>query len=186
MYYGVKRMKKIFKIAALITAIALFMAAFAGCSNGKVSDKDEEGRIIIYTDEYPDKEGKNKDNYDAKVAKFEENNPDINVEPSTWVYDLETFYAKAAGGQLPTVFKTAFTEAKTCAESGYVADLTAALEKTGHIEKMNPKIKDILTIDGKIYSFPAYTYLICLVVNTDLFEKAGLMEADGTPKQPKT
>jgi len=178
--------KRVLNVVSLVLALSMLVAIITGCSKGKVADKDEQGRTIISTDAYPDKEGKDKEDYDAKVAKFEEANPDVNVEPDNWVFDWETFYAKAEGKQLPTVFKTAFTEAKTCAESGYVADITDALDKYGYIEKMNPKVKEIIDQDDKIYSFPAYSYLLCLAINTDMFEKAGLMEEDGTPMQPKT
>ena len=57
------------RIISLILALVLCVMTFAACGK-KANDKDEQGRTIIYTDEYPDKEGKDKDNYDAKVAKF--------------------------------------------------------------------------------------------------------------------
>ena len=49
----------------------------------------------------------------------------------------------------------------------------------------NEKVLDVISRNGKIYSFPTSTYVLGLAYNTEMFQAAGLMEADGTPKQPK-
>ena len=51
--------------------------------------------------------------------------------------------------------------------------------------KLSKKALDIASIDGKIMALPYMMYTLGLAYNTRLFNEAGLMETDGTPKQPK-
>jgi len=180
-------MKKTFltKLIAIIAVIALVAGVMSGCGK-KVNDKDEEGRTIISVNEYPDKEGPERDAYDLKIEKFEADNPDVKVNPDMWKFEIQTFYAKAAGNQLPNVFRTYFTEAGQCRNSGYSTDITDALDKHGYKVLLNEKVSDVVTEEGRIYGLPINPYLLCLAFNTEMLEAAGLMEADGTPKQPKT
>lgn len=173
------------KAVSLVAAVTLSVSLFAGCGQ-KVSDKDEQGRTIVSIGNYPTQEGKSKETWDAKWQKFEADNADVKVEPDQWTFDLKTFYAKAAGGQLPNLFQTHFTEIDQCIDAGYVANLTDVLKKRGYEGKFNERILDIVSDDkGDIYAFPISTYILGIGYNTDMFEAAGLMEEDGTPKQPK-
>lgn len=109
----------------------------------------------------------------------------MSIEPDSWTFDIKTFYAKATGGQLPIAYETNYTEIPSIVDSEYAADLTDVLKKRGYDGKFNERVIDVLTRDGKVYGFPFSAYVFGLACNVDLFEKAGLMEADGTPKQPK-
>lgn len=177
-------MKKYTKIISLAMAAALTIGTFSACGK-KAADTDDQGRTIINVGNYPTKEGQFKDNFDAKIAKFETDNPDVKVNGDQWTFDLKSFYPKAAGGQLPTVFQSNFTEASQIIASGYSADLTDVLKKYNLYDKFNKDILKIVSKDDKVYSFPFNAYALGIAYNVDLFEKAGLMEADGTPKQPK-
>lgn len=176
--------KKAGKVIALGIIAALSVNMLAGCGK-KVSDRDAEGRVVISVDGYPNKEGKSKDNFDKKIADFEAANPDIKVEPDTWIFDLQSFYAKAAGGQLPTVYTTNFTEVEQCMRAGYSADITDALSRNGYDGMLNEKIMEIMKDGDNVYALPTDAYLLGIAFNVKLFEQAGLLEADGTPKQPK-
>ncbi len=168
---------------ALVLALAAGMSA--GCSK-KAQDTDAEGRTLITVGGYPVKEGTSKDSFDRKIASFEEANPDVKIKPDSWIFDLQSFYAKAAGGQLPTIYSTNFTEVEQCIKGGYSADITDVLKKRGYDGMLNEKVMDVVTEDGKIYGLPTDAYLLGMACNISMFEKAGLMEADGTPMQPKT
>ena len=172
------------KVVSIITAVVLMTGTLSGCGS-KATDKDEQGRTVITVGGWPDKEGTALETRMARKADFEKNNPDVVIEPDYWKFDLKTFYAKAAGGQLPITYDTHFTEIGAIIDSGYAADLTPALKKHGYDGMFNEKIVDIVSKDGKIYAFPFSTYVMGLAFNTDLFKQAGLLEEDGTPKQPK-
>ena len=134
---------------------------------------------------WPSKEGQAKDNAEAMKIRFEQANPDVAIQPDPWSFELKTFYAKAAGGQLPTVYDTHFTEASQIINAGYSADLTDALKKYNLYDKINKDILSLISKDEKVYAYPAGAYILGLAYNVDMFEKAGLTESDGTPKQPQ-
>ncbi|MBP3361166.1 MAG: sugar ABC transporter substrate-binding protein [Clostridia bacterium] len=177
-------MKKKLQRVAAGALIVSSIAALCGCGQ-KTSDKDEQGRTVISVGGWPLSEGKSLDAMNQRKETFEKENPDVFVKGDSWSFSIDTFYAKAAGGTLPTVYSTNFTELAQIISSGYSADLTDVLKKRGYDGKFNPAILDLASKDGKVYSFPTSAYILGLGYNTELFEQAGLMEADGTPKQPK-
>lgn len=183
---GESKMKTNFKkVLALATVLTMSVSMLAGCGT-KVNDKNEKGQTVISVGNWPTNEGVSMDNANARKSAFEASNPDVFVEPDTWTFNRKTFYAKAAGGQLPTVFKAGVTEINEIINSEYSADLTDVLKERGYEGKFNPLVLDLLSRDGRIYAFPTSVDMLGLMVNMDLFKAAGLVEADGTPMQPET
>ncbi len=172
------------KVVSLLAVTALSVTMLGGCSL-KASDKDEQGRTILTVGMWPSKEGDDLDRQEARKARFEEDNPDVVIETDTWSFDRKTFYAKAAGGQLPMLYGAQFTEVPEIINSGYSADLTDVLKKRGYEGKFNESVINAVSSDGKILAIPFNAYILGLAFNTEMYKAAGLMEADGTPKQPK-
>lgn len=181
-----KILKKISKITATALTVALVTVSFVGCGTGKEAEKDEQGRTIISVGNWPAKEGTAKENMEARKTRFEENNPDFVIQPDNWAFDLKTFYAKAAGGQLPILYQTHFTEISQIIAAGYSADITSELKKQNIYDKINKDVLELISNDGKVYAYPIGAYILGLAYNVEYFEKAGLMNPDGTPQQPKT
>mgnify|MGYP004709363835 FL=1 len=177
--------KKLTKIVSLAAALSITACGFAGCGSKEANVTDDQGRTKLSIGSWPTQEGSQKASMEEKKAKFEADNPDFVIEPDNWTFDLKSFYAKAVGGQLPTVYNTHFTEIEQIAQAGYGADLTAELKKQGLYDKMNKDVLDVVSKDGKVYAYPFSAYVLGLAYNVDLFQKAGLMNDDGTPKQPK-
>ena len=171
------------RVISLVLALVLCVMSLSAC--GGKTDKDEQGRTIISVGGWPTKEGKELDNAVARKEAFEKENTDVVIKTDPWKFDLKTFYAKAAGNQLPNYFSIHATEVSQIMESGYSADITNALKKYGYLENMNPTLLDLVSKDGKVYAIPTYAYILGIAFNTEMLEAAGLMEADGTPKQPK-
>ena len=48
----------------------------------------------------------------TRVEEFEARQPDIDVEPSEYEWDVATFAAQLAGGTLPTVFQIPFPDSR--------------------------------------------------------------------------
>ncbi len=173
------------RVLATILCLAISATLFVGCGKD-VSDKDEQGRTMITVGNYPAEGTAKRQAFDERLALYHEQNTDVVITPIEWGFDIKAFYSQAAGGQLPTVFNANFTEVNPAAEAGYLADLTNVLKKRGYDGMFNQDILEALSPDGKIYSFPRSAYVLGIWVHLGLFEQAGLLEADGTPKQPKT
>ncbi len=173
------------KITAFALSAVMSVTLLSGCGN-KVTDKDEQGRTIISVGGWPTKEGKEKENIEARKARFEEANKDFVIQGDQWRFDLKSFYAKAAAGQLPVIYNTYFTEVSQIIAAGYSADLTDELKKQGLYDKINKDVLKIVSKDGRVYAFPHAAYIFGIAYNVDDFQAAGLMNADGTPQQPKT
>ncbi len=173
------------RVMALAVVLIMLAGTLAGCGT-KATDKDEQGRTVLSVGGWPSKEGTALDATNARKDRFESANPDVAINPDMWVFDRKTFYAKAAGGQLPNVYEAGFTEMAEIINSGYSADLTDVLKKRGYEGMFNENIMDAISKDGKILAFPYSCHVLGIAYNTKMFEAAGLMNEDGTPQQPKT
>lgn len=175
-------MKK--RVIALMMAAAMSVTALGGCGVQK-TDKDD-GKIKFSIGDWPTEEGIDLDRANERKALFEAKYPEYEIVPDTWKFTVDTFFPKAASNQLPNLYATNFTEVEQIMKNGYSHDITDILKNKGLLDRFNPQVLDIVSDDGKINSFPYFAYTLGIVYNTDLFEKAGLMNEDGTPKAPKT
>lgn len=175
-------MKKGMKIASVVMAIAIAATAMTGCK-----EKGDE-TIKLSVGGWPNAESNPKgyEMYQEKKANFEKENPGIIIEPDEWGYDVQTFLAKAEGGTLPDLYYTHFTEFDKIIDGEYAADIKSVLVKNKYYDKISDSMLKLIERDGKVYFVPQSCYTIGLGINLDLFEKAGLMEEDGTPKAPET
>lgn len=175
-------MKKLLSI--VLAAILAF--SVVGCGEKKEASSSEKVQITVgaWPSEKTSPELRKK--YDAMKERFETENPNIEIIPDTWCFSLETFLAKAASGNLPTIYGVYFTEGRRIIDAGYCSDLTPYFEKYGYDEKINDSIKGLISKDGKYYMIPKTAYAMGLYLNKPLFKKAGLVNEDGTPKIPQT
>ena len=110
----------------------------------------------------------------------------IEVVPDDYQYAVSSFLPKAAAGTLPILYNSWFTETQKIAENGYAADITSAMKKAGWDKALNPQVLPLISSKGKIYAIPNYGYVQGLECNVQLFKAAGLVDANGVPKAPKT
>ncbi len=120
------------------------------------------------------------------VSRYNETHPNVEVIPSYYKYSPDNFISMASAGTAPTIFETWYTETQKLIDAGLVADITENLKARGWDTAMNPTIKELMSKDGKIYGIPRDGYGLGLYLNLELFEQAGLIDADGLPKYPKT
>lgn len=125
--------------------------------------------------------------HEGFVAKMKELYPNVTIEPFYYQYAVDTYVTMASAGNAPTVFQPWFTEPQRLINAGLVADITDELKAKGWEQYMNPGYKRMLSdANDRIYGIPRDSYGLGLMLNVELFEAAGLMNDDGTPKYPKT
>lgn len=177
---------KLKRILSIFMALIIVTAMITGCTQNAVNDKDEQGRTVISVGNWPATEGESLTKITKQKAEFEEENPDMAIEPDMWGFDLQSFYSKATGGQLPGLYYSNFTEIEKIATGGYYTDITDGLERAGYKDAFDSRLADLITYDGEIVTFPTDFYATGMSYNVDLFEKAGLVDENGVALQPKT
>jgi len=174
-------MKSSKKALAIAVAMAAGTAMLSGCSSSGASDDGGKVNIVVA----PVLPGATADALKAlskRVKEFEKKNPDISVKAIEYQWTGTTFAAELAGGTLPDVFNVPFTDSKTLADNGQLADITSDFKKTATANKWNKTVLDVATgKDGKIYGVPWGPYAMALSYNRDIFTQAGL-----DPNKPPT
>ena len=111
--------------------------------------------------------------WEAQVARFQELYPNVTVEGLEIEYDPAAFTALIAGNQLPTLFRTYFTEPPKFIEQGVIADLTPYFTEAGIDGVFNPKVLDVISAGGAVYGIPRDDYALGLAYNIELLAAAG-------------
>ncbi|MEV5957482.1 extracellular solute-binding protein [Streptomyces sp. NPDC051987] len=168
------------------------LVAFGVCSSlalsatacGSGDDDTGSGRTRITVNCEPPKSAKvDRSFFDQDIADFEKKNPDIDVvaHDAFPCQDPKTFDAKLAGGQMEDVFYTYFTDARHVVDINQAADLTPYLKELKSYDTIQKQLRDIYTVDGKVYGIPRTGYSMGLIYNRKLFQQAGL-----DPDKPPT
>ena len=165
------------KLVALLLTLCLCLTAFSAL-----------GETVLKLGIYPeDVDTAAIQLHDLYLAEFAKLLPDVTVEKAHYKYAVDTFVAMAEAGTVPTIFETWFTEPQKLIKGGFVADITPELTELGWADKMNPSILSLLSdADGRIYGVPRDGYALGLMINAEVFEDAGLVDADGLPLYPTT
>ena len=111
--------------------------------------------------------------WEGQVAKFQAMYPNVTIEGLELKYDPTAFIAMIAGDQLPTLFKTYFTEPEKFVQQDAVADLTPYFEQTGLGDVFNANVLAIASQDGKLYGIPDFAYSLGLAYNIHMLAAAG-------------
>jgi multiple sugar transport system substrate-binding protein len=120
--------------------------------------------------------------FDTQIAQFQAKYPDIKVKHEEYTWTAPTFAARLAGGTLPTVFTTAFTDGRALIARKQVADISGLVEKLPYGKSFS---KNVVAAgqdqSGKVEMVPISAYGQGLHYNRELFTKAGL-----DPDKPPT
>ncbi|MFC9281973.1 ABC transporter substrate-binding protein [Streptomyces collinus] len=163
--------RRTFVAIGVCSSLAL---AASACGSG---DDTASGKTRITVNCEPPKSAKvDRTFFDDDTAAFERQNPDIDVvaHDAFPCQDPKTFGAKLAGGQMEDVFYTYFTDARHVVDINQAADLTPYLKELRSYDTVQKQLRDIYTVDGKVYGIPRTGYSMGLIYNRKLFQKAGL------------
>ncbi|MEU5317458.1 sugar ABC transporter substrate-binding protein [Streptomyces sp. NPDC021056] len=160
------------------TFVALSICSLVLTASACGSDDDSgSGKTRITVNCMPPKSAKvDRAFFEEDVAAFEKQNPDIDVvaHDAFPCQDPKTFDAKLAGGQMEDVFYTYFTDARHVVDIDQAADLTPYVKELKSYDTIQQQLRDVYTVDGKVYGIPRTGYSMGLIYNRALFEKAGL------------
>lgn len=176
--------KMLKRTLVLMMCAALAISNFAGC-NGK--NKESGEKISIKIGSWPG-DGASQasiDNYEKRLAAMNEAYPDIEIVKDTSSFDVKSFAIKASSGQLPNLYQPYYTEVEKIVNAGYAKDLTSYMEKNGYLQKLNPALAELLTVDDKIWAVPMTCSVQGLSCNKELFKQAGLVDENGIPLFPQ-
>ncbi|MER6385175.1 extracellular solute-binding protein [Streptomyces sp. NPDC001250] len=168
-------------VVAIGVCSSLALAATA-CGSGDGDSASGRTRITVNCE--PPRSAKvDRTFFEEDIASFVRQHPDIDVvaHDAFPCQDPKTFDAKLAGGQMEDVFYTYFTDAKHVVDIHQAADLTPYLKELKSYGTLQKQLRDIYTVDGKVYGIPRTGYSMGLIYNRKLFRKAGL-----DPDKPPT
>lgn len=170
------------KLVAVAIATVTSAAVLTGCSAGNTAGGDDGTVHLVVAPVLPGSTADALKALSTRVKQFEKKYPKITVKAIEYQWTGTTFAAELAGGTLPDVFNVPFTDSKTLANNGQLADITEAFNKTSTAKKWNKNVLDVATGDnGKIYGVPWGPYAMALSYNRDIFTQAGL-----DPNKPPT
>lgn len=200
-------MKKMGRFLSLALATAMTMSMVAGCGD-KAKDDNNTNNNASNTESAGTEAANNGTEksvtltlgiwpedtltddiavHEGYVEKMAELHPEVECVPSYYKYSTDTFMPLVESGNCPTIFETWFTEPQKLIKAGAVADITDELEERGWLDKMSPTVRDLLSDEnGRVYGVPRDAYALGIMMNVELFEEAGLVDADGYPVYPKT
>lgn len=162
--------------AIAVAGVVATALTLTGCSSGAVSDRSEDGRVRVVISNLPTEQ--NPESRKAllnKVDAFEKANPDIDIEPTEYVYEQSTFAAQLSGGTLPTMFNVSFIQSPGLIEREQVRPITAQYEADTDLEAVNANLlKAAKDPQGALYGLTGAASSNGLLINRALFTKAGL------------
>ncbi|SEE93848.1 extracellular solute-binding protein [Jiangella alba] len=174
---------------AVLLALTLGVAACGGDGQDDPTrpaadesvDLDADVTITV-GDLPPASEPEEREFFEGQVEAFTAANPNITVEASEELWDVQTFQAKVAAGDLPDVLAVPFTEANSLAERGQIAELSQAMDLAGLTADLDPNLVELVSSDdGGVYAVPTAAQALGLIYNRDLFVQAGL-DPDDPPR----
>ncbi|SDL32738.1 ABC-type glycerol-3-phosphate transport system, substrate-binding protein [Lentzea albidocapillata subsp. violacea] len=167
------------KSAAVLIGGVLALSS-VGCGSGSTTEPGGKVQVNI-NGQPPQTQAFDRKVFDEDVAEFETANPDIDLVPHEGFMDPKTFSAKLAGGQLEDVFYVYFTDPAALIARKQAADLTDYVKDVPHYGDLKQELKDVFTVDGKVYGLPTANYTMGLLYSRTNFTKAGL-DPDSPPK----
>jgi ABC-type glycerol-3-phosphate transport system substrate-binding protein len=118
---------------------------------------------------------------------FEAKYPNVTVKPDAYDYQVASFMTMANAGNAPNIVQSWYTEPQKLIKNNMIADIEPEIKAIGWDNDMNPQIKALLTgSNGDLYGLPRDGYALGLMLNLNMFQKAGLMNKNGTAKYPTT
>ncbi|MBK8022625.1 MAG: extracellular solute-binding protein [Chloroflexi bacterium] len=112
--------------------------------------------------------------------------PELQVETTSLVWPgIVELNAALAAGTPPDIMSLHAFRIPAYASRGILTPLTSYLEEAGvDVNDLLPNVREAVTYNGEIYAIPFDVHGILWHINLDLWDQAGLLDADGAPLIP--
>jgi sorbitol/mannitol transport system substrate-binding protein len=166
--------KKVLLSLAMVTVAGFVLSGCSGAGSGGTSGDSGTVELTLATVNNPQMKDMEK-----LKGEFEKDNPNIKVNFVTMeendLRDAVTKDVATQGGQYDIVTVGAY-EVPMWAKNGWLTDLTqkATDDKTYDVDDLMTPVRNLLTVDDKLYAVPFYGESSFLMYNKDIFKAAGL------------
>ena len=168
-------------IILAVAGVAAASVVLSGCSSSGGGSANGKTEIVVASVQ-PGASAAALAAFQTQVKTFEKKNPDITVKGEEYDWTGTTFAAELAGGTLPDEFGVPFTDSKTLAQNGQLADLTKYITKLPYYKEFNKNVLAVATDSkGHVFGIPFSPYAMSISYNRADFTKAGL-----DPNKPPT
>jgi len=183
---------RLFLIVCVMSTIAAFQLPVRADSGLaaiiKMPEKIADGRAVTFTiTNMPQQtDTVKRKEWDDRVAKFQKMYPNVTVQGLEYTYDPQTFPAKVAAKQVPTMFSVYLTDPLKYINSGVARDITTIFDANKLRDVFNTDILGLVTKDNKIYGLPWNAYAMGLGYNIKLLKAAGFDKPPATWDELRT
>jgi ABC-type glycerol-3-phosphate transport system substrate-binding protein len=148
----------------------------------KMPDKIAGGRPVTFTitGMPPDTDVVKRQEWNDQVARFQKLYPNVTVSGSEYSYDPQTFPAKVAAKQVPTLFQVYLTDPGKYIDSGVAADITSIFNANKLGDIYNPDLIRLVSKGDKVYGLPDGAYAMGLGYNIQMLKDAGFDKPPAT------
>src|SRR5258708_6375568 len=188
-YFKEHQMKSTIRFILVVCVIALMSANFRSSQAAsklpaviKMPAQIAGGRAVTFTiTNMPQKTATVvRKEWDDRVARFQKMYPNVTVQGDEYTYDPQTFPAKVAAKQVPTMFSVYLTDPTKYISSGLAADITDIIDANKLRDVWNTDLVNLVTSNNKVYGIPWNAYAIILGYHSNLLKAAGFDKPPAT------
>src|SRR5260221_9589725 len=194
-YFKEHQMKSTIRFILVACVIALMSANFRSTQAAstlpaviKMPAKIAGGRAFTFTiTNMPQKTATVvRKEWEDRVARFQKMYPNVTVQGDEYTYDPQTFPAKVAAKQVPTMFSVYLTDPTKYISSGLAADITDIIDANKLRDVWNTDLVNLVTSNNKVYGIPWNAYAMGLGYNIKLLKAAGFDKPPATWDELRT
>lgn len=166
------RGRKMKRLTSILCTIGVTASIFSGCGAAKVETNTKEGKKLEGKIEFFQQKREAVKTFDAIIAKFNEEYPDIKVEQNCVPDAGKVLTTRIASGDTPDVFTIypLASEFKAQCDQKYILDIT----DLNGAKNINPDIKKVLMNKDKLYSIPLSLNTMGVFYNKNMFKELNL------------
>lgn len=117
------------------------------------------------------------------VELFEQRNPDVQIEFSTWRFTPESLYERAKTHTLTDVVEVTLDQMQPIMDLSLAADLTSYLGNTPEIQSMNPAVLGLTSREGRLFGVPLELHTMAIFYNRQLLDDVLHPKPQSEPKK---